>query len=117
MTASEASPAGIPAANFGGAGSLTLRNSVVSGNTIHDIHVRKLFTGAEMAGIKLHAAIDAIVRAARTGRIGDGKIFVTQVEEVIRIRTGETGEDGVADQGLRHGVGLLVTKSGECVAL
>jgi nitrogen regulatory protein P-II 1 len=40
-------------------------------------------------------AIEAIVRAARTGRIGDGKIFVTAVEEVIRIRTGETGESAV----------------------
>jgi nitrogen regulatory protein P-II 1 len=40
-------------------------------------------------------AIDAIVKAARTGRIGDGKIFVTPVEEVIRIRTGETGEAAV----------------------
>ena len=37
------------------------------------------------------AAIDAIVQAARTGRIGDGKIFVSDIAEVIRIRTGETG--------------------------
>jgi nitrogen regulatory protein P-II 1 len=43
----------------------------------------------------LEGAIDAIVRAARTGRIGDGKIFVTAVEQVIRIRTGETGEQAV----------------------
>ncbi|MEY2776923.1 MAG: hypothetical protein RLY30_1021 [Pseudomonadota bacterium] len=37
-------------------------------------------------------AVEAIVDAARTGRIGDGKIFVTHVEQVVRIRTGETGE-------------------------
>ncbi|MGA1695019.1 MAG: P-II family nitrogen regulator, partial [Burkholderiaceae bacterium] len=37
-------------------------------------------------------AVEAIVDAARTGRIGDGKIFVTTVEQVVRIRTGETGE-------------------------
>jgi nitrogen regulatory protein P-II 1 len=37
-------------------------------------------------------AIDAIERAAKTGRIGDGKIFVTTVDEVVRIRTGERGE-------------------------
>jgi nitrogen regulatory protein PII len=43
----------------------------------------------------LDGAIDAIVKAARTGRIGDGKIFVTHVEQVIRIRTGETGADAV----------------------
>ena len=38
---------------------------------------------------------DAIEQAARTGRIGDGKIFVTPVEEAIRIRTGERGEDAL----------------------
>jgi nitrogen regulatory protein P-II 1 len=36
-------------------------------------------------------AVEAIIAAARTGRIGDGKIFITTVEEVIRIRTGEKG--------------------------
>ncbi|MCF8468702.1 MAG: P-II family nitrogen regulator [Sneathiella sp.] len=40
-------------------------------------------------------ALEAIQQAARTGRIGDGKIFVSSVEEVIRIRTGETGPDAV----------------------
>ncbi len=40
-------------------------------------------------------AVDAIIKAARTGKIGDGKIFVTEVEQVIRIRTGETGEEAV----------------------
>jgi nitrogen regulatory protein P-II 1 len=39
--------------------------------------------------------IEAIVAAARTGKIGDGKIFVSAVEQVIRIRTGETGSDAV----------------------
>ena len=41
------------------------------------------------------AAIDAIVKAARTGKIGDGKIFVTSVEQVVRIRTGEVDEAAV----------------------
>lgn len=40
-------------------------------------------------------AIDAITQAARTGRIGDGKIFVSTVEQAIRIRTGETGGDAI----------------------
>jgi len=40
-------------------------------------------------------AIEAIVKAARTGKIGDGKIFVTAVEQVVRIRTGESGEAAV----------------------
>ena len=40
-------------------------------------------------------AIEAIVKAARTGKIGDGKIFVTPIEEAVRIRTGERNEDAV----------------------
>jgi len=43
----------------------------------------------------LEGAIDAIVKAARTGKIGDGKIFVTSVQQVIRIRTGETDEAAI----------------------
>ncbi len=43
----------------------------------------------------LDAAIDAVVKAARTGKIGDGKIFVSDVSQVIRIRTGETDEAAV----------------------
>ena len=39
--------------------------------------------------------VNAIMEAARTGRIGDGKIFVTPVDEIVRIRTGETGEDAI----------------------
>jgi nitrogen regulatory protein P-II 1 len=39
--------------------------------------------------------VEAIVNAARTGRIGDGKIFISSIEEVIRIRTGERGEDAI----------------------
>jgi nitrogen regulatory protein P-II 1 len=40
-------------------------------------------------------AMEAIVKAARTGKIGDGKIFVTEVGQVVRIRTGESGEAAV----------------------
>jgi len=44
---------------------------------------------------RVGASIEAIQKAARTGRIGDGKIFVLNVEEAIRIRTGETGADAI----------------------
>ena len=44
---------------------------------------------------QVEQAIDAIVKSARTGKIGDGKIFVTSVEHVVRIRTGETNESAV----------------------
>lgn len=40
-------------------------------------------------------AVEAITKAARTGKIGDGKIFITPMEEIIRIRTGETGPDAI----------------------
>ena len=43
----------------------------------------------------LERAVDAVIKAARTGKIGDGKIFVTSVDQVIRIRTGETGEAAI----------------------
>ncbi len=41
------------------------------------------------------ATVEAITKAANTGKIGDGKIFISSLEEVIRIRTGETGNDAV----------------------
>src|SRR3974377_942131 len=43
----------------------------------------------------VHQVIETIAKAARTGQIGDGKIFVLPVDEVVRIRTGEKGEDAV----------------------
>ena len=43
----------------------------------------------------LDQVIEAITKAANTGKIGDGKIFVTELEQAIRIRTGETGEEAV----------------------
>lgn len=43
----------------------------------------------------LDRAMDAIRRAAQTGRIGDGKIFVSNIEQVVRIRTGESGADAI----------------------
>ena len=43
----------------------------------------------------VESVVDTIVSAARTGRLGDGKVFVTPVEQVIRIRTGEHGEDAI----------------------
>jgi alpha-L-arabinofuranosidase len=53
-------------------GSLGAAFSTIEGNEIHDIHVRRLFTGAEMGGIKLHAAIDAVIRNNRIYRTHRG---------------------------------------------
>ena len=48
-----------------------------------------------IADSSVEQAIDAIIKAARTGKIGDGKIFVTPVEQIVRIRTGETDESAI----------------------
>lgn len=54
------------------------------------VRVEVLVPDDEVQGV-----LDAIVKAARTGKIGDGKIWVTEAERVIRIRTGEMGPDAV----------------------
>ena len=48
-----------------------------------------------VADSNVEQVIEAITNTANTGKIGDGKIFVTSLEQVIRIRTGETGEDAI----------------------
>ena len=55
----------------------------------------KIKVEAVVADELVERAIEANTEASRTGRIGDGKIFVQPVEQVIRIRTGETGEEAV----------------------
>ena len=55
----------------------------------------KIKIEAVVADSQLTAAVEAIQTAARTGKIGDGKIFISEVSEVIRIRTGETGAQAV----------------------
>ena len=52
----------------------------------------KLKVEAVVADAGVQSAIDAITKAAQTGKIGDGKIFVSDVGEAVRIRTGETGD-------------------------
>jgi nitrogen regulatory protein P-II 1 len=48
-----------------------------------------------LADTQVASVVEAIIKAAKTGKIGDGKIFVSSIESVIRIRTGETGEQAV----------------------
>ena len=55
----------------------------------------KVKVEAAIAADKLEAVVEAIAKAANTGKIGDGKIFVTSLEQVVRIRTGETGVEAV----------------------
>ena len=55
----------------------------------------KVKVEAAMADALVDRAVEAIERAARTGKIGDGKIFVTTLQDVVRIRTGESGEQAL----------------------
>jgi nitrogen regulatory protein P-II 1 len=55
----------------------------------------KLKIEVVVASPMLDKAVQAIMKSARTGKIGDGKIFILQVEDVIRIRTGESGEEAI----------------------
>jgi nitrogen regulatory protein P-II 1 len=48
-----------------------------------------------LADAQVTSAVEAIVKAAKTGKIGDGKVFVSSIQNAIRIRTGETGEQAV----------------------
>ena len=55
----------------------------------------KLKLEIAVADEQVEPTLEAIIGAANTGKIGDGKIFVSSLEQVIRIRTGETGESAV----------------------
>ena len=57
--------------------------------------VPKVKIEVAVADANVKPVIDAIIKAAKTGEIGDGKIFVTTIEQAIRIRTGETGETAI----------------------
>ncbi len=55
----------------------------------------KLKVEVVLTDTQVAAAVDAIVKAAKTGKIGDGKVFVSSIENAVRIRTEETGEQAV----------------------
>jgi nitrogen regulatory protein P-II 2 len=67
------------------------RSHVEKGSLLHKLKVE-----VAVSDDKLWQTVDAITRGARTGTIGDGKIFVFNMEECVRIRTGETGVSALA---------------------
>jgi nitrogen regulatory protein P-II 1 len=67
------------------------RSHVEPGNLL-----RKIKVEIAVSDNRVWQTVDAIVRGARTGNIGDGKIFVLDLQECVRIRTGETGEQAIA---------------------
>jgi nitrogen regulatory protein P-II 2 len=67
------------------------RSHVERGGLLHKLKVE-----VAVSNNRVWQAVDAITRGARTGKIGDGKIFVLEMEECVRIRTGETGVSALA---------------------
>lgn len=57
--------------------------------------VPKIKIEVAIAEAKLKPVLDAIIRASQTGQVGDGKIFISDLTEVVRIRTGESGENAI----------------------
>jgi len=66
------------------------RGSIAEVNLLDKVRIE---IGVNDAFVK--KAVDAIIKGARTGAIGDGKIFIVPIEECIRVRTGETGKDAI----------------------
>ncbi|MCX7059705.1 MAG: P-II family nitrogen regulator [Gammaproteobacteria bacterium] len=64
----------------------------VAGITVTEVKVK---IEVAIGDDKLESAIEAITKSAHTGKIGDGKVFVTSLDQAIRIRTGETGSDAL----------------------
>ena len=77
------------AAVMGNPGVVLLVSGQLGANTID------VANGVEEALRELQPVIDTIIRTAQTGQIGDGKIFITDLRDTIRIRTGETGKDAL----------------------
>jgi nitrogen regulatory protein P-II 1 len=92
---SEAGITGMTVYETKGFGRTGGRKEVYRGSAYVVDFVPKIMIQIVLIDDLVSAAIDAIVRAARTGKIGDGKIFVSNVLEVVRIRTGEHGDDAI----------------------
>jgi nitrogen regulatory protein P-II 1 len=68
---------------------------IYQGNEYTTEFLPKLKIDVVLTDSAVEAAVKAILTAAKTGKIGDGKIFISTVDEVVRIRTGEEGEDAL----------------------
>jgi len=71
------------------------RKEVYRGSAYQVDFVPKVRVDIVMTDDLVHPVLDVIERAAKTGKLGDGKIFVSEIVEVVRIRTGERGRDAI----------------------
>jgi nitrogen regulatory protein PII len=91
----EAGFAGMTVAEVKGFGRQKGHTDIYRGSEYTVDFVPKVVIAVAVPESETTKAIDAVVAAANTGKIGDGKIFVVPLEEVVRIRTGEKGEQAV----------------------
>jgi nitrogen regulatory protein PII len=80
-----------------GHGTQTGKVEVYRSQKVHVEFLHKVCVEIVVADETVQAALTAIQEAARTGSIGDGKIWVTEVLEVVRVRTGQTGDDAITE--------------------
>ena len=86
---------GLTAAEVKGFGRQKGHTEIYRGSEYAVDFLPKIKIEVVLADAQVASVVEAITKAAKTGKIGDGKIFVSPVESVIRIRTGETGEQAV----------------------
>jgi nitrogen regulatory protein P-II 1 len=91
----EIGQAGMTVSEVKGFGRTGGKKEVYRGSTYVVDFVPKVKIEIVVPDAIVHQVLDVVSAAARTGKIGDGKIFVWPVDEVVRIRTGETGEDAL----------------------
>ena len=92
---SEIGVAGVTATEVKGFGRQTGHTELYRGAEYVVDFLPKVKLEIAVADDMVEKAVSTIVNAANTGKIGDGKIFVSNLEQVVRIRTGETGEDAI----------------------
>ena len=92
---SEIGVAGVTATEFKGFGRQKGHTELYRGAEYVVDFLPKVKLEIAVADDMVEKAVSTIVNAANTGKIGDGKIFVSNLEQVVRIRTGETGEDAI----------------------
>jgi nitrogen regulatory protein P-II 1 len=87
--------AGMTVTEVRGFGRQRGHTEVYRGAEYHVDFIAKIKLEVVVADAKLQSVVEAIIRAAKTGQVGDGKIFISDLSNAIRIRTGESGEDAI----------------------
>ncbi|MGC4095351.1 MAG: P-II family nitrogen regulator [Polyangiaceae bacterium] len=92
---SEAGILGMSVSEIRGFGRTGGKTEVYRGSAYQVDFVPKVRVDLVVADGQVHTILDALEKSAKTGKIGDGKVFVLNVDEALRIRTGERGEDAI----------------------